>query len=227
MAMPAVLHGRDAVAQRLQASPLTVGDPVVDVHQCDLGEEGTFGKTAGKVKADDRPFAAEVVLALKAEGAGATGELRPRRDAIAGPYPGDAFSHLDDSGAEFVPEELHGSLGLEPALDGLVGEGRDTEGELGLGDAGLNAERFDDHVARPANRLRDVVELHVAETVESPGFHDRLLIQAGKFLERVAVGGDRAAIAARRPGHLGDVEVAPRIEADVVGREKVAGDTRV
>ena len=59
---------------------------------------------------------------------------------------------FDDSGAKLVAEELHGSLGLEPALDGLIGEGRDAEGELGLGDAGLDAERLDDHVARPANR---------------------------------------------------------------------------
>ena len=41
------------------------------------------------------------------------------------------------------------------------------------------AERFGNHVARPANRLRNLVEPYVAETVESPGFHDRLLIIPG------------------------------------------------
>ncbi len=167
-------------------------------HQGDLGEEGPLGETAGELKADDRSLAAKVVLALEAEGTGAAGQLRPRRHAIARTNPRDALSNLDDSGAEFMAEELHGGLGLEPALDGLIGEGRDAEGELGLGDAGLNAERFGDHVARPANRLGHVVEPHVAETVESPGFHDRLLTQPRKFLERVAVGGD-ACLDCRRP----------------------------
>ncbi len=221
------LDGRDAVAEGLQAGGLAVRDPIVNAHQRNLGEEGPLGETAGKLKADDRSLAAEVVLALEAERAGAAGQFRPRRHAIARPNPRDAFSDLDDSGAEFMAEKLHGGLGLEPALDGLIGEGRDAEGELGLGDAGLHAERFGDHVARPADRLRDVVEPHVAETVESPGFHDRLLTQAGEFLKRVAVGGNRASIAARRPGHLADVEVAPRIEAEVMGCVEVAGGTRV
>lgn len=129
--------------------------------------------------------------------------------------------------AEFVPEELHGSLGLEPALDCLEGEGRDAEGELGLCDTGLDAERFGDHMARQTDRLRDVIEPHVAETVESPGFHFRLLIPANEFLERMAVGGNGASIAARRPGHLANVKVTPRIEAEVVGREEVPGCTGV
>ena len=128
-------------------------------------------------------------MPLEAEGAGAARQLRPRRHAVARPDPRHALADLDDPGAEFVAEELHRGLGLEPALDRLVGEGRDAEGELGLGDAGLDAERLGDHVARPADRLGHVVEPHVAEAVESPGFHDRLLTQAGEFLERVAIGG--------------------------------------
>ena len=119
-------------------------------------------------------------LPLEAERARAARQLRPRRHAVARPNPRDALADLDDPGAEFMAEELHRGLGLEPALDGLVGEGRDAEGELGLGDAGLDAERFGDHVARPADRLGDVVEPHVAETVESPGFHDRLLYPGGR-----------------------------------------------
>src|SRR5262245_31204143 len=126
-----------------------------------------------------------------------------------------------------MAEELHGRLGVEPALDGFIGQRRDTEGELRLGDAGLNAERFGDHMARPANRILDIVQPHVAEAVESPGFHDGLLPHAGEFLERVAVGGDLASMAARRPGHLTDVEVAPGIEAEIMRSIEVAWGTRV
>ena len=43
--------------------------------------------------------------------------------------------------------------------------------ELRLGDARLHAERLDQHVPRPADRLGHVVEPHVAEPVEPPGFH--------------------------------------------------------
>ena len=105
--------------------------------------------------------------------AGPARQFRPRRDAVARPEPGDAFADLDDPGAEFVAEKLDGGLGLQPPLDGLVGERRDAEGELGLGDARLDAERFGDHMAPAADRLGHVVQPHVAEPVETPGFHDR------------------------------------------------------
>ena len=62
-----------------------------------------------------------------------------------------------------MTEKLHRRFGLEPALDALVGQGRDAEGELGLGDARLNAQRLDQHVPGPRNQVRHVVEPHVAE----------------------------------------------------------------
>ena len=58
----------------------------------------------------------------------AAGQLGPRRDAIARaetactPWP-----DFDDAGAELVAEELHRGLGLQPALDAVVGERRDAE----------------------------------------------------------------------------------------------------
>ena len=117
------------------------------------------------------------------------GKLRPRRHAVARPDACHALADLDHPCTELMAEKLHGGFGLEPALDRLVSQSRDAEGELGLGDARLDAQRLGHHVPRPADRLGHVVEPHVAETVKSPGFHDRLLTQANEFLQRVAVGG--------------------------------------
>ena len=50
-----------------------------------------------------------------------------------------------------MTEKLHGSFGLQPALDALEGQGRDAKGELGLGDARLHAERLG-HARAPADR---------------------------------------------------------------------------
>ena len=61
------------------------------------------------------------------------------------------------------PKSCTGASVSSRRLIALVGERRDAEGELGLGDAGLDAERLGDHMARPADRLRHVVEPHVAE----------------------------------------------------------------
>jgi hypothetical protein len=126
-----------------------------------------------------------------------------------------------------MAKELHGSFGLQPALDRLVGESGDAEGELRLGDAGLDAQRLGDHMPRPTDGFRYVVEPHVAEIVKSPGFHDRLLTQARKFLQRVAVRWNNAFVASRRPRYLADVKVTPRIEAEVVGSVEVAGGTGI
>ena len=145
------------------------------------GSSARSAKQPGSWKPMIGPLRQRWFLPLAAERAGAARQLRPRGHAIARPDARHAFANLDDPGAEFMAEKLHGGLGLEPALDALVGEGRDAEGELGLGDAGLDAERLGDHVARPADRLRHVVEPHVAETVESPGFHDRLLARRANF----------------------------------------------
>ena len=58
------------------------------------------------------------------------------------------------------------------------------EGELRLGDARLHAQRLDQHVRRPQLRRRDVVQPHVAETVEAPGFHGKAV---GSRLEAVGM----------------------------------------
>jgi hypothetical protein len=48
-----------------------------------------------------------------------------------------------------MAEELDRCLGLEPALDALISKRWNTKGELGFGDARLNAERLGDDVAWP------------------------------------------------------------------------------
>src|SRR5437660_3334775 len=48
------------------------------------------------------------------------------------------------------------------------------------------------------------------------------LMQAGKLLKRRAIGRDRASVAARGPGDLAHIEISPRVEAEIVGREEVA-----
>src|SRR5262249_29478076 len=145
----------------------------------------------------------------QAEGTGPARQLRPSRDAVSRPDTGHARADLNHPRAVLMAEELDRGLGLETARDALVRESPDAEGELGLGDAGLDAERLGDHVARPADWLRHVIQPHVAEVVESPGFHARLLAKAGELLERVAIGRDRAAIAPARPGHLAHIKVPP------------------
>ena len=75
--------------------------------------------------------------------------------------------------------------------------------------------------------LRHLVEPHVTKTIESPGFHDPLLVDASEFLKCMAVGWNRPLIAAGGPDHLADIKVAARIEADVVRGEEVAGRARI
>ena len=153
------------------------------------GSRARSAKQPGSWKPMIGPLRQRWSLPVQAERAGRRTAASPAPPRGRRPDPGHARADLDDAGAEFVAEELHRGLGLEPALDAIVGERRDAEGELGLGDARLDAERLDQHVPRPADRLGHVVEPHVAEAVESPGFHDRLLTQADELLERVAVGG--------------------------------------
>ena len=70
-----------------------------------------------------------------------------------------------------MAEELGRRVRLQSALDVVVGEGRNPKGELGFGHAGLNDMRLDEHVIGRAGRQLNVVEPHVAEGIETPGFH--------------------------------------------------------
>ena len=165
------LDRRDAVAERLQARGLAVGDAVVHLDQRDLGDAGPLGEAARQVEPDDRPRAAQVAPLRAAERALAARQLRPRRDAVAGAEARRRRARSPDPGAELVPEELDRRLGFQPPLDAVVGQRGDALGELRLGDARLHAERFDDDVAGAATGFGHVVEPHVAEGVEPPGFH--------------------------------------------------------
>ena len=142
------LHRRDAVAQRLQARGLAVGDAVVDMHQRDLRQDRVFREAAGQLETDDGPLAAKVATPGATEGTIAAWQLGPRRDSIAGTKAGHARAGLTDARAELVAEELDRSLGLEPAFDPVVSERRDPERELRLGDARLHTEDFGYDVAR-------------------------------------------------------------------------------
>ena len=169
------LDRRHAVAERLQTGRLAVGDAVVHLDEGDFRQTSAFREAAGQVEADDRSLAAEVAALGAAERALPARQLGPRRHAVAGSKPADARSDFEDAGAEFVAEELDGGLRFQPALDAVVGQRRDSLGELCFGDARLHAERFDQDVPRTTDGFGNVVEPHVVEAVESPGFHGSIL----------------------------------------------------
>ena len=70
-----------------------------------------------------------------------------------------------------MAEKLEWCIGLQPSLDIIVGQGRNPKGQLRLGNAGLNDHRFDQYVIGRTGREFDIVEAHIAECVEPPGFH--------------------------------------------------------
>lgn len=70
-----------------------------------------------------------------------------------------------------MSEQLDRRLGLQTALDAVEGQGWNSFGELRLGNAGLHAHWLDQHVATLTGRWRNIVQPHVVEIVESPGFH--------------------------------------------------------
>ena len=138
-----------------------------------------------------------------------------------------SLANLDHPRTELMTEKLHGSFRLQPAFDALEREGRDAEGKLGLGYARLDAKRLSHHVPGRADRVRHLVEPHVSESVEPPGFHVPLLCRSREFLKRMASRRNRAQVAAGRPDDFADIEVAARIEANVVGCEEVARRARI
>ena len=75
---------------------------------------------------------------------------------------------LDDPRAEFVPEQLQGSVRSETPLNLVIGESRHAESQLRLGLAWLDAQDLYEDVAGPQYGLRHVVEAHVAKSVERP-----------------------------------------------------------
>ena len=76
------------------------------------------------------------------------------------------------AGAELVAEELDGRLGLEPALDAVVGQRRDAlKASCASVTLGCTQSGSTSTWPGPADRLGHVVEPHVAEAVEPPGFH--------------------------------------------------------
>src|SRR5262249_15383242 len=83
----------------------------------------------------------------------------------------DTRPDLDHAGAELVTEELDGRFGFEPSFDAVKCQSRDSLGELGFRHARLHTNRLDQHLARAAAGLGDVVEPHVAKAVKAPGLH--------------------------------------------------------
>src|SRR5207253_10773884 len=131
----------------------------------------SFGETAGKVEADNGALAAQMAPFGAAQRAVQTWQLRPRCHTIAGAEPVDALAGFQNTSAELMSEELERRLGLQPVLDAVVSQRRNPQGQLRLGDARLYAQRLDQDVSRRTRRLGHVVEAHVTEAVEAPGFH--------------------------------------------------------
>src|SRR5262245_22885011 len=79
-----------AVAQRLQAGRLAVGNPVVYLHQGNGRHGSTLGEATGQIEADNWSVATPVAPSGPTECAGAARELGPRRDAVTWPEAGHA-----------------------------------------------------------------------------------------------------------------------------------------
>ena len=98
-------------------------------------------------------------------------QLRPRGDSIADMKSSDTASCFHDPRAKLMAEKLHGGFCFETPLNAVVCQGGDAIGKLRLGDARLNAERLHENMPRQTDRHGNLVETHVTEAVESPGFH--------------------------------------------------------
>ena len=141
----------------------------------------------------------------------------------------DARADFEDARAELMPEKLQRRLGLQPSLDAVVGQRRNALGQLRLGDARLHAQRLDHHVVPARSSGSGTSSSRISpnrgtarlSSFELP-FRCVVTSAADEFLQRVAVGRHQAAVAAGRHDDLGHVNVAARIDADVVRREEIA-----
>jgi hypothetical protein len=71
-----------------------------------------------------------------------------------------------------MAEKLERSFGVEPALDPVIRQGGYAERKLGLGHAGLDAERFRQDMPGTQLRTGDLIESQITKTVKSPRFHE-------------------------------------------------------
>jgi hypothetical protein len=98
-------------------------------------------------------------------------KFRASRNTVAPLKATHAFTGLDDPRAILVTEQLHRSFSFKPWFDSFKGEGRNSERKLSFGDAGLHAENLRKDVTRPDSWYGNLVQAHVAESVESPCLH--------------------------------------------------------
>jgi hypothetical protein len=148
---------RYTIAERLQTGGLAIRDSIINFYERNLGEQCDLRKTTGQVEPNDRPAAAKMTPLGATKWTLSARQLGPRRHAVSHTEPADALADFQDPRAELVPEKLHWSLGLKATLDSVERQRRYSFRKLRLGNAGLDAEWFDQHMARLAGGRRDIV----------------------------------------------------------------------
>jgi hypothetical protein len=180
-------HRRNAVAEGLKAGGFTVRDSIVDVCQRNFRENCKFRETAGQMKADNWSLAAEMRPPITAQRALATRKFRAGGNTVAAPKATDAFTGLQDASAVFMSEQLHRRLSFKALFDSFKRECGNSERKLSFGNAGLHAENLGEDVTRPDSWYGNIVQAHVAESVESPGLH-RCLVYVFAGPPRITIG---------------------------------------
>jgi hypothetical protein len=117
------LNGRDAIAERLQAGGLTIGNPVVNESKRNFREHGILAKTARQLKSDDWALAAQMSTPGIAKRAAFAGQLRAGSDAVTWLKARNARSHFYNPHAELVAKQLNRRFGLQSFLDPVKGKG--------------------------------------------------------------------------------------------------------
>ena len=114
------LHRGHAIAERLQAGRLAVGNPRVHFDQSDFGQRGQLGEAAGHVETNDGAQPAKIAAFALAQCTASARQLGPGRHAIARSKRALGPPRFDDAGAKLVAEELDRRLALEAALDPVI-----------------------------------------------------------------------------------------------------------
>src|SRR5207245_1184650 len=137
--------------------------PSIHLDQSDRRQRRHLAKASRQVESDHRPFSAQNAAFRQTERALAAGKFGARSHPITGFESRDTRTHFKNASTELMAEELEGSFGFEPAFDPVIRQGRDAKRELGLGHAGLDAERFRQNMTGPQLRTGDLIESQITK----------------------------------------------------------------
>src|SRR3989441_685108 len=168
------LYGGDTVTEGLQAGTLVVGNSVIQFHQGDFGNRRKLRETTRELKADNGALPAEVGALREAQRTVPTRQLGARGDTVSRAELADSLAGFHNPGAEFVPKELHRSLGFEPSFDLVERQSWDATGQLRFGHARLNTDDLRNHVAWLWSGQGNFIEPHIIEAIKTPSLHSNL-----------------------------------------------------